>query len=185
MAYVSSLNHQEYYRETGFASIIGYKATMTIVLDRSTTMSASSTPVTIITPQMCGGLHLTLGAYLGGSDLNSDYEIEDPHMAYQFSSQRRHPKTIAHLESDLKKARDSIDDYQVQWESRSRRCQYNGNWQRPFSRPLGREDRRVRNVELLLDGRQGTFGGLSLFKNKHRFTVNNIVDEYTARTESQ
>ena len=59
------------------------------------------------TPPKRGGIHKTFGIYVGGGPLNDKYELEDPITAYRFSSQRRHPKTISYLESDLKQARDS------------------------------------------------------------------------------
>ena len=46
------------------------------------------------------------GVYIGGSPLNDDY-LPKKTLSYHFSSQRRHLKTIATIEGNLVKTRDS------------------------------------------------------------------------------
>ncbi len=46
------------------------------------------------------------GIYLGGSEMNSDFELS-AHRNYNFSTQRRNPKSISHIEGPLIDARSS------------------------------------------------------------------------------
>ena len=60
-------------------------------------------------PPRRGGIHPTYGKFIGGAKLTDEYKLAEVTSGsyFQFFTQRRHEKTIATIERDLREARDS------------------------------------------------------------------------------
>jgi hypothetical protein len=68
----------------------------------------TANPVTTLAPKR-GGLHPTYGKFIGGAKLTDTYTLAvlTSGSYFRFFTQRRHEKTIATIERDLREARDS------------------------------------------------------------------------------
>lgn len=129
-----------------------------------------------------GGVHSTYGTYLGGAKLDDNYQCVVPKGAslFRFSTQRRHEKTLAKIEENLRVARDSITT-----------IKFNGRLEPTEGNPseIGKE----RFVQLLkrkvIEHGQQTFYYIrdidmkvvDLFDNSHRFKLQAVIDEHVRR----
>jgi hypothetical protein len=144
-------------------------------------MSSGNIPVSV-TPPKRGGTHHIYGTFIGGSKLDDDYMslVTNGTSLFRFSTQRRHEKTLAKIEGNLRAARDSATT-----------IKFNGKLEAPAGNltEIGKE----RFVQLLqrrvIEHGQQTFYHVrdidgkvvNLFENSHRFKLEAIVDEHNRR----
>jgi len=127
-----------------------------------------------------GGDHHIYGIYLGGSELNDNYELTGTR-TYKYSAQRRHPKAIGSLEQALIDARDSTTI-----------PKFNGQLELDKTASSEPEVDKAEFVKLLKDkvkhyGQQSFYvanidgHAVSLFENYHKLSVEDVINQHTAR----
>jgi hypothetical protein len=129
-----------------------------------------------------GGTHPTYGTFIGGAKLHDTYHSVITRGTIRFSTHRRHEKTLAKIEDNLRAARDSATT-----------IKFNGRLEAPNGNltEIGKE----RFVQLLkrhvTEHGQQTFHHIrdvdgkliDLFENSHRFKLQAVIDEHIRRSE--
>jgi hypothetical protein len=131
-----------------------------------------------------GGTHPTYGTFIGGAKLDDTYHsvITRGTSLFHFSTQRRHKKTLAKIEDNLRAARNSVTT-----------IKFNGRLEAPEGNltEIGKE----RFVQLLkrrvTEHGQQTFYHIRdvdgkvihLVENSHRFTLQAVIVEHVCRSK--
>lgn len=132
-------------------------------------------------PPRRGGQHPTYGVFIGGAELDNRYKLIGTRH-YKFTSQRRGAKVINSIEQALLSAIDSQTSSKV-----------NGNLERTPST----QDTELAKLNFIkqlkrkvqLHGQQSSYSVfsdaevISLFDNYHKFSVEEVIDQYELRCE--
>lgn len=132
-------------------------------------------------PPRRGGQHTTYGLFIGGSDLDNQYRLTGTRH-YKYTSQRRGAKVINSIEQALLKTIDSPTS-----------PKFNGNLLRTPSTQDTELDKlnfiKQLKRKVQLHGQQSFYAAfsqsqvLSLFDHYHKFTVEDIIDQYELRCD--
>ena len=132
-------------------------------------------------PPRRGGEHPTYGIFIGGSDLDDQYKLTGARH-YKYTSQRRGAKVVNSIEQALLSTIDSHTS-----------PKFNGNLERTPSTQDTELDKlnfiKQLKRKVQLHGQQSFYAALSntrvisLFENYHKFTVEDIIDQFELRCE--
>ena len=134
-------------------------------------------------PPRRGGIHPTYGKFIGGAKLTDEYKLAEVTSGsyFRFFTQRRHEKTIATIERDLREARDS-----------TKTIKFNGTIE-PVdgnTNEIGKERFVTLLKKRVKEYGQQTFYWIrdsddkvvDLFENAHRFKLDDVVAEHVRRS---
>ena len=126
-----------------------------------------------------GGIHPIYGVFVGGAAVDDNYKLKGKRL-YKSSTQRRNPKSIGHIEGDLRTARDSTTV-----------CKFHGNLDGTTDRELNKKSF-LKTIERLsmehghhylwhYPDPANSSKMVPFFKNVHSFTLATVTAEHEAR----
>jgi len=128
-----------------------------------------------------GGIHSTYGVYIGGGDLDDEYNLTGTRH-YKYTSQRRSAKVINSIEQALLKAIESKETDKFNGKLETTKSSLENELDKEsFVKQLKKKVR--------LHGQQSFYAifqdnkVLNLLDHHHKFTVEEVIDQYKLRCE--